>query len=166
MPALQQAVSVVRNFMKAPYFFICILTLLLFSFRENIRNKFSVEVWYESNLTPGIKYLLNQNEIKVLTSSDFRWRSSTLVYSKKLSARQSDSIYESLIKLRLDTLKSGYQNLSIYDGLYTHYAIKRDKVKRMKTTTYATSTIATDSFIEIIKSKLLTEKYYPMNLLQ
>ena len=157
--------------MKAHYFFIGIfLTLLLFSFQTNIRSKFSIEIWYESNLTPGIKYLLNQNEIKVLTSSDFKWRSSKLVYSKKISARQSDSIYKSLLKLHLDTLKSGYkfsdENISIYDGLYTHYKINGDKIKRTKTTTYATSTIATDCLMEIIKSKLLTEKFYPMNLLQ
>lgn len=152
--------------MKVSYLLTIMLVLGLFSFREKNRKRFSVEIWYESNLTPGFKYLLNQEEIKVLTSSDFRWKSSKLAYSKKLSAQQSDSIYSSLLNLHIDTLKTQYQfNENIYDGLYTHYTIQGDKIKLTKTTTYATSTMATDSLIEIIKHKLLPEEFYAVNLL-
>lgn len=157
--------------MKSFPYLISIIFFSLTAFQNPVRQRFSVQIHYKSNITPGIKYFLNQDRIKIFTSSDYTWKISTLLYNKALTSRQSESLYKLLRILKLDTLKSSYmydmsQGVVIHDELYTHFIIYGNKIKLTKTTTIATTTVATDSLISIIKSKLLPDKYYPFKLLK
>ncbi len=159
--------------MRAVSLFLSILTFAFFSFKEEVRNRFSIEIYYESNTNPGIRYSINQDRIIIYNCPGSPWgckKNTEMILNKYLSESQSDVIYKTLINLKLDTLKKFYEfkndNAVVFDGLYTRFKIQGEKIKLKEVTTYATSVLATDSLINVIKHNILTEKYYPPYLLE
>jgi len=153
--------------MKRVCLFICTCFLLFGFSQKQTRHKFYIEIYYESNIENITRFILNQDSIKVLDCSNTDWgcKTSKIIYSKKLTKKLSDSIYSILLKNRVDTLKKSYEfintrELSVYDGLNTHYIFSGDKIKYTKTHTYATSTVATKRLNSFLRGKVIPEKYY------
>ena len=156
--------------MKQTYLFFAIVFLTAFSGKREIRKKFSIEIYYESNISAGIKINLNQDRINIAECSGTKWgcRNAKISYKKELTKNQCDTIYRTLRDLKLDTLKSVYnfQNTyetAIYDGIYGHYRFSGDGIKLIKTTTYAMSTKAIDSLENLINRMIVPEKYWKIN---
>lgn len=101
---------------------------------------------------PLAKYSLNHNRIKVDISNDYRFRTYTTVYKRQITQQQSNSIYLFLASLYLDTLKIGYNNLSIYDATHTTFKISGIGIKVEQTTTYAYSTNLTDTLTKMLEA--------------
>jgi hypothetical protein len=97
---------------------ICVLFTLV-SFLPIERKDFVVEISFIDWLDePFVKYTLDKNFIKVETSGyeDFKIVKS-LLYKRRISAKTSDSIYNYLASLKIDTVKANCNNL-VLDGLY------------------------------------------------
>ena len=112
--------TVVRYFMRQFKLLIslCFLFILL-SFLPAERKDFVVEITFIDWLDqPFVKYTLDKNFIKVETSGyeDFKIVKS-LLYKSRISAKTSDSIYNYLASLKIDTVKANCNNL-VLDGLY------------------------------------------------
>jgi hypothetical protein len=103
---------------------ICVLFTLV-SFLPIERKDFVVEIYFIDWLDqPFVKYTLDKNFIKVETSGyeDFKIVKN-LLYKRRISAKTSDSIYNYLASLKIDTTKANCNNL-VLDGLYKTFYIE------------------------------------------
>jgi|GEM_PF-5989683 len=153
--------------MKQLFLLFAACFLILTSLQGQTRHKFYVDIYYESNIETITRFVLDQDRLKILDCSNVGWgcKTSKISFDKKLTKGLSDSIYSMLLKLKMDTLKAYYSfentyEHSVYDGLYTHYIFSGDRIKYTKTTTYAISTLATDSLNSFLKINVIPNKYY------
>ena len=155
------------------YFHLLLIMLLPQFFElDQTKRKFSVEIYYESNIYSGFKIKLNQDRIAIseCNGTPHGCENGKVTFKKILSTQQSDSIYWTLKNLKLDTLKSYYEfentwEFAVFDGTYGHYKFSGDQIPTVRTTTYAISTPSIDSFENLINRLIVPETYWRRNLM-
>jgi hypothetical protein len=124
-------------------------SMLFLSFRPSERKDFVVEITFVDFLRqPFVKYSLDKNYITVSTSyyDDFKIIKDVL-YKRKINALASDSIYNYLNSLKIDTAKANCNNL-VLDGLFVTYYYGGFAIEE---TSFKTHSCFTTSAITLIK---------------
>ena len=141
-------------------FIIATLSLLTINCRTN-SNKVSIEIRHfagAAGLT--IYYLLGDNYVQVDTDCDFQDCKRKTVYKRDLNPQQSDSLFNALQTLRLDTLKRNYKPKGIvFDGLVSSIKLRGSGLPDKDVSIDNVDLPATDSLYKIIDRLILEKKY-------
>ena len=123
--------------------------------------RFSIEVkHFNGGVGAENIYLINDKYVQVETNCDFQDCDRKIVYKRKLSRIQSDSIFHLLKSLRLDTLKENYRPARIVlDGLESSSTFRGSRLKNKTVYINNRNIKATDSLYSIIDKFILNKKY-------
>jgi hypothetical protein len=142
--------------------FSVIATFCLFAFHCGTNsNRYSIEIRHFAGawgLT--VYYLVSDKAIQVDTDCDFQNCKRKTVYKRDLTKELSDSLFEVLLALRLDTLKESYEpQLWIADGLNSTVKIRGTKFPNKDVSIDNVNVPARDTLYNVIDRLILTKKY-------
>jgi len=137
-----------------------ILLFLGIGCRTDGRNSISLKIiHYAGAAGLTLIYTIDQNSLQVDANCDLANCDQKTVYKRTFNKNESDSIYNFISSLRLDTLKSSYQRENMLDGLFTTITIKKGFLSRQTNTFDNYSTPTTDTLFKYIDNFILTKKY-------
>ena len=142
-----------------------IFSLSLVSLLPTERKDFVVEITFVDWLDqPFVKYTLNKNFIKVETSGyeDFKIVKS-LLYRRKISVKTSDSIYNYLVSLKIDTAKANCNNL-VLDGLYKTFYYEGYGLGQTLIKTHSCMTADAIILQRLVEGQIKNEKFKYSNV--
>lgn len=122
-------------------------------------NKFNIEMKHFYGAEGySLKYVLNQDSLKLRYDCDFENCKDTLLYKVKLEGERAKAIYSFLRKSEFDTLKKSYINDGL-DGRYTFVKISGDSIfnKKIRLERFSHSLI--EELIEKVDASIPETKY-------
>lgn len=143
---------------------ICFLFILV-SFIPAERKNFVVEITFIDWLDqPFVKYTLDNNFIKVETSEyeDFK-KVKRLLHKRRISAKMSDSIFNYLASLKIDTIKGNCDNLTL-DGLYKTFYYEGYGLGRTVIKTHSCMTAEAAKLQRLVEGQIKDVKFKYSNL--
>lgn len=142
-----------------------IFSLPFLSFSQTERKDFVVEITFVDWLNqPFVKYTLDKNFIKVETSGyeDFKIVKS-LLYQRKISTKTSDSIYNYLASIKIDTAKANCNNL-VLDGLYMTFYYEGYGLGQTTVKTHSCMTSEASKLLRLVEGQIKKRKFKYENL--
>lgn len=141
-------------------FLITAFFLFVTSCSNNGRPDFSLTIKHYAG-GPGLTliYTLNENGLKVETNCDLENCKLRTVYKRTFTIQESDSIYNFLNTLKLDTLKKSYETKGAWDGLITKLTFKTGFFSSHSSTFDNFSTKTTDTLFRFVDNLVLTKRY-------
>lgn len=142
-----------------------IFSLPFLSFSQTERKDFVVEITFVDWLNqPFVKYTLDKNFIKVETSGyeDFKIVKS-LLYQRKISTKTSDSIYNYLASIKIDTAKANCNNL-VLDGLYITFYYEGYGLGQTTVKTHSCMTSEASKLLRLVEGQIKKRKFKYENL--
>jgi hypothetical protein len=105
--------------------FILAVVLMVIGCNSDRRKSFYLHVKHYAG-GPGLTiiYTINEKGLQVETNCDLEKCKQRTVYNRTFNKNQSDSIYQYIQSLRMDTLKSAYKTKGMFDGLVTKITIQ------------------------------------------
>jgi hypothetical protein len=143
---------------------VCFLFALI-SFSPTERKDFVVEITFVNWLDqPFVKYTLDKNFIKVEISGyeDFKIIKSVL-YKKRISTKTSDSIYNYLASLKIDTAKANCNNL-VLDGLYRTFYFEGYGLGQTLIKTHSCMTTDAAKLQRLVEEQIKNERFKYSNI--
>jgi hypothetical protein len=143
---------------------IIVLLLLATSCNKDGRQDFSLTIkHYAGAAGLTLIYDINENGLKVETNCDLQDCKQKKVYERRFSKNECDSIYQFIISLHLDTLKSSYETYGVLDGLFTKLSFKNGFFSSHSSTFDNFDTPTTDTLFRFVDNLVLTKKYRFLN---
>jgi hypothetical protein len=124
-------------------------------------NKYSVEIRHFAGAAGLTIYCtIDEEFIKVDTDCDFENCKRKNVYTRSLTPGQSDSLFQSLKALQLDTLRTSYKPEGmIFDGLVSSIRIRGSGLPNKEISIDNVDLPATDSLYTIVDRLILVKMY-------
>ncbi len=141
-------------------FFIIVCILIGTSCNSDGRQNFSLIIKHYAG-GPGLTiiYNLNEKNLQINTNCDLENCKEKAVYKRTFTKNESDSIYEFINSLQLDTLKSSYETKGIMDGLFMKLSYKKSFFSSHSSTFDNFKTPTTDTLFRFVDNLILTKKY-------
>lgn len=141
-----------------------LIIVLSFHCKPEKRKLFVVSVdYYPAWGYRPVRYELSQDSAFVqILKTEFD--SGSNLYSRSLTKKESDSIYQLLQTMSLDTLKNEYKMNNVYDATDVHFNISGEGLPSKKIEMYVCSTTITDTLENLIQSKVLDNRFKYKNL--
>ena len=143
---------------------LCILTLtitfILTSCNSDGRRHFSLTIKHfagAAGLT--LIYTINENDLQIATNCDLENCKQKTVYKRTFTKNESDSIFNFITSIQLDTLKPKYETKNMLDGLFTKITISKGFLSSHTSTFDNFSTPTTDTLFNYIDNLVLIKKY-------
>jgi hypothetical protein len=140
---------------------IIVLLFAVTSCNSNDKRGFSLTVnHYGGGAGITIIYSIDEKGLQVDTNCDLANCKQATVYTRTFSDTESDSIFNFINSLKLDTLKREYRPTGlVYDGLYSEIKFKKGLFSSHKSSFDNISTPTTDILFAFI-DELVKEKKY------
>ena len=133
---------------------------ILASCNRDGRNTFSLSIkHYASAAGITIIYSLTEDNLQIDTNCDLENCKQITVYKTSFTRLQSDSIYNFLLSLRLDTLKPQYKTDRMFDGLVTRLKFTKNIFTSYTSIFNNYSTSTTDTLFKYIDNLISQKKY-------
>lgn len=144
--------------------FIFTLILILSGCTSDGRKTFYLNIKHYAGATGlTLTYSIDEESIQVSTNCDLAGCKQKTVYKREFTKNKSDSIYNFIISLRLDTLKPKYQTKGMLDGLFTTVKFKKNFFTSRTNTFDNYPTPTTDILFRYIDNLILQKKYQYFN---
>ena len=140
--------------------FITVFIVLATSCNNSGRQNFSLTIrHYAGSAGITLIYHLDESDLQVDTNCDLENCKQKRVYKRTFSKNESDSIYNFITSLQLDTLKRSYETKGIWDGLSTKLTYQKGLFSSHSSTFDNFNTPTTDTLFGYIDNLILTRKY-------
>jgi hypothetical protein len=146
--------------MTRPILLLTALFFCLTSCNSNGRQDFSLTIThYAGGAGLTLIYDIDEAGLQVDTNCDLENCKQKTVYSRSFTKSESDSIYEFISSLQLDTLKPSYETKGVMDGLFTKLSFKKSLFSTHSSTFDNFDTPTTDTLFNFIDNLIATRKY-------
>jgi hypothetical protein len=140
--------------------FIVVFLIVATSCNNHGRQNFSLTIkHYAGGAGLTLIYDIDENGLKVETNCDLENCKQKTVYKRAFTKTESDSIYEFITNLQLDTLKTSYETKGIWDGLTTKLSFKKGLFSSHSSTFDNCDTPTTDTLFKFVDKLVLSKKY-------